>query len=148
MAKPSFTLKKQPEWAHFWQEPDLLGIEVLHAHYFAHSFARHSHSEFVISLIEGGAGSFWYRGWTHPSPPGHLVILNPDEPHTGEATDEMGWKYKALYITPETLGRITQDMTDKPWKNCCFPEHTILDQQIIRYWFRLMGVDYPLLDND
>lgn len=131
MKKPPSKPNKQAEWAHFWQEPDLLGIEVLHACYFTHSFARHSHSEFVISLIEGGAGSFWYQGWTHPSPPGHLVILNPDEPHTGAAADAMGWQYKALYITSETLGQIVQDMTDKSWKAMCFPEHTILDQQII-----------------
>ena len=89
MKKLASASSKQPDRAQFWQEPDL-GIEVLHAHYFAHSFARHSHSEFVISLIEGGAGSFWYKGCFYPSPPGHLVILNPDEPHTGQASSERG----------------------------------------------------------
>ncbi len=131
MLSKTAQIMKQREWAQFWQEPELLGIEILHAHYFAHSFARHSHSEFVISLIEGGAGSFWYKGAVHPSPPGHLVILNPDEPHTGQASIEMGWKYKALYVAPEVLGKIAQEIADKPWKTSCFPEPIVLDRQII-----------------
>jgi hypothetical protein len=149
MKKLSFNSKKQSEWAKFWQEPDLLGIEVLHAHYFAHSFSRHSHSEFVISLIEKGGGSFWYKGWTHPSPPGHLVILNPDEPHTGEVASEMGWKYKALYITPEVFRQIIYDMTGKRWKTSSFPEHTIFDPQIIKLMqelHQLLGQPYPLIE--
>ncbi len=123
---------KQREWAQFWQEPDLLGIEILHAHYFTHSFARHSHSEFVISLIECGAGSFWYKGSVHPSPPGHIVILNPDEPHTGQASRDMGWKYKALYVAPEVMEGIAQDIADKTWKTSCFPEPIVFDRQIIQ----------------
>ena len=130
MKRLSTTQKKQPERAQFWRAPDLPGIEILHAHYFTHSFARHFHSGFVISIIEGGAGAFWYKGCVYPSQPGCLGLLNPDEPHTGQVLSEQGWKYRALYIAPEILDQVAQDIADKPWKTTWFPEPIVFDPRI------------------
>ena len=109
MQRSSPNRKRRPEQAQFWQDPDLPGIEILDAHYFTHSFARHSHSGFVISIIEDGAGAFWYKGCVCSSPAGYLGLLNPDEPHTGQVLSEMGWKYRALYIAPEILPKVAHD---------------------------------------
>ncbi|CRL44611.1 HTH-type transcriptional activator Btr [Sodalis glossinidius str. 'morsitans'] len=32
-----------------------------------------------------------------------LVMMNPDELHTGEAVTEEGWRYRMIYIAPSTL---------------------------------------------
>lgn len=76
------------EQATFWRDPELGNLEVMHATYLTHSFAPHRHASFVTSVIDQGVGTLRYRGATHVAPAGSLVVLNPDELHTGEVSGQ------------------------------------------------------------
>ena len=94
----------QGESIHFWQTPPLAGVELLSARYIDHRFASHVHDGYVIGMIMAGAQRYRYRGAEHLAGSGTLVLINPDELHTGHKGTEDGWLYRAFY--PDS-GQIT-----------------------------------------
>ena len=87
----------QGESIHFWQTPPLAGVELLSARYIDHRFAPHVHDGYVIGMIMAGAQRYRYRGAEHLAGSGTLVLINPDELHTGHKGSEDGWLYRAFY---------------------------------------------------
>nr|WP_223291229.1 AraC family transcriptional regulator [Streptomyces avicenniae] len=68
-------------------------------------YAPHAHAEFAVGVTTGGLETIRYRGDDHVSGPGSLVVLEPDETHTGgPATATAGFAYRAAYPSPELLG--------------------------------------------
>lgn len=94
----------QGESIHFWQTAPLAGVELLSARYIDHRFAPHVHDGYVIGMIMAGAQRYRYRGAEHLAGSGTLVLINPDELHTGHKGTEDGWLYRAFY--PDS-GQIT-----------------------------------------
>ena len=74
------------------------------ARYIDHRFAPHVHDGYVIGMIMAGAQRYRYRGDEHLAGSGTLVLINPDELHTGHKGTEDGWLYRAFY--PDS-GQIT-----------------------------------------
>ena len=74
------------------------------ARYIDHRFAPHVHDGYVIGMIMAGAQRYRYRGAEHLAGSGTLVLINPDELHTGHKGTEDGWLYRAFY--PDS-GQIT-----------------------------------------
>jgi AraC-like DNA-binding protein len=68
------------------------------------------HDYFVIGLVESGAQSYSYRGVRHVTPRGHVFLVNPDEPHTGEAAAPEGYVYRTLYARLDYLVRVAADV--------------------------------------
>ncbi|MEN3261063.1 AraC family transcriptional regulator [Sodalis endosymbiont of Spalangia cameroni] len=89
--------------AQFRLPPGLDGVELYRAHMLSHTFEPHSHDAFGLGIIDAGAERFRYRGALHLAPRQSLVMMNPDELHTGEAVTEEGWRYRMIYIAPPTL---------------------------------------------
>jgi AraC-like DNA-binding protein len=87
----------QRESIHFWQTAPLAGVELLSARYIEHRFAPHVHDGYVIGMIMAGAQRYRYRGAEHLAGSGTLVLINPDELHTGHKGTEDGWLYRAFY---------------------------------------------------
>ncbi|AZC25470.1 MULTISPECIES: AraC family transcriptional regulator [Pseudomonas] len=81
----------------FWQTAPLTGVELLSARYIEHRFVPHVHDGFVIGMIMAGAQRYRYRGAEHLAGSGTLVLINPDELHTGAKGTEDGWLYRAFY---------------------------------------------------
>lgn len=48
-------------------------------------------------MIEHGAQRFRHRGCDHLAPQGSMVLINPDEVHTGSKAHEDGWRYRGFY---------------------------------------------------
>ncbi|WP_085630062.1 MULTISPECIES: AraC family transcriptional regulator [unclassified Pseudomonas] len=84
----------------FWQTEPLAGIELLSARYIDQRFAPHVHDGYVIGMIMAGAQRYRYRGAEHLAGSGTLVLINPDELHTGHKGTDDGWLYRAFY--PDT----------------------------------------------
>ncbi|MGE5651484.1 MAG: AraC family ligand binding domain-containing protein [Bacillota bacterium] len=95
------------EFVTFKASPHLPGVELYSARLVEHAFAPHVHDGYSIGAIEAGVERFRYQGEEHVAPAGTLVLLNPDELHTGEAEVEAGWTYQMLYIEPRTLRELT-----------------------------------------
>jgi AraC-like DNA-binding protein len=85
------------ELTRFWQAEGLAGVELLHARYIEQRFAPHVHEGFVFTVIEHGAQRFRHRGSEHLAPVGSMVLINPDELHTGSKAHEEGWRYRGFY---------------------------------------------------
>lgn len=95
------------EFVTFKASPHLPGVELYSARLVDHAFAPHVHDGYSLGAIEAGVERFRYQGEEHLAPAGTLVMLNPDELHTGEAEVDAGWTYQMLYIEPDTLRKLT-----------------------------------------
>ncbi|MFV3370338.1 AraC family transcriptional regulator [Pseudomonas sp. NY15435] len=82
--------------------PWLPGVELFHADFSGQPFGRHSHDAFAIGAILHGAGGYQCRGAHHVLPAGTLSLMNPEEPHTGNAESER-LVYRMLYIEESRL---------------------------------------------
>ncbi|TBR37342.1 AraC family transcriptional regulator [Dyella terrae] len=83
------------------------GIELYRAHIVRHAFEPHMHDGFGLGAIETGAERFRYRGADHLAPPESLVLMNPEEVHTGRAETEGGWFYQMVYIDRTAVETLT-----------------------------------------
>ncbi len=83
------------------------GIELYRAHIIRHAFEPHTHEAFGLGAIEAGVERFRYRGAEHLAPSGSVVLMNPDELHTGRAETAGGWRYRMAYIDPDVVEQVT-----------------------------------------
>lgn len=83
------------------------GVELYRAHIVRHAFEPHTHDGFGLGAIESGVERFRYRGTDHLAPPDSVVMMNPDELHTGRAETEAGWHYRMAYIEPGAIAEVT-----------------------------------------
>lgn len=115
------------EHADFIHLKELGGLELLKASYHHKQFSRHVHEGYCIGVIEEGAQSFFRTGQLHTAPKGDIILVNADEIHTGSSAVESGWRYRAIYPTPEMLQDISQDFftvkNSAPW----FPSAVVHD---------------------
>ena len=83
------------------------GVELYRAHIVRHAFDPHTHEAFGLGVIEAGVERFRYRGSDHLAPPDTLVLMNPDELHTGRAETAHGWRYRMVYLDAALLEEVS-----------------------------------------
>lgn len=93
--------------AEFRQAAHLPGVELYRAHIIRYAFEPHTHEAYGLGAIEAGVERFRYRGAEHLAPSGSVVLMNPDELHTGRAETEGGWRYRMVYLDPDVVARVT-----------------------------------------
>jgi AraC-like DNA-binding protein len=98
------------EWARTWHNARL-DLELLQGFYVDQAFPRHSHDYYVVCLVERGFQSFTHRGTKHFTPPGGVILINPDAVHTGEAADEQGFEMLCLYPTVSHIRSALAELT-------------------------------------
>jgi AraC-like DNA-binding protein len=98
-----------------WEVAGLDGLECFRAQASKHHYGRHSHREYAIGVIEEGVGGNDYRGGVHYIPAGSIVVMNPDEVHTGFAADEGPLSYRMLYVERKAFAQILPDKADWPY---------------------------------
>jgi AraC-like DNA-binding protein len=84
-------------------------LDLLHARMLT-DYAPHLHEPFSIGACTEGTEAISYRGAVHYSSPGSVVILEPDEPHTGGPASPAGFVYRAMYPSAALLA----DGADRP----------------------------------
>jgi AraC-like DNA-binding protein len=99
------------ERARHWRYEELPGVDLLRARYVRKAFVRHTHEEFVIAAIADGVEVFRHGGAEQYAGPGALALVNPDTPHTGRAGVPEGWRYGAVYPSPEVVAAIAAETT-------------------------------------
>ncbi|MFJ5309686.1 AraC family transcriptional regulator [Streptomyces sp. NPDC088350] len=99
------------ELARHWQYTELPGVDLLRARYIRKTFVRHTHENFVIAAIADGVEVFHHGGGDVSAGAGALALVNPDTPHTGRAGVPEGWRYGAVYPSPEVVGAIAAETT-------------------------------------
>ncbi len=101
------TFESEKDQAQFRILADYPSIELYRAHIEKHAFEPHTHEAFGIGTVLQGAERFRYRGSEYVASTGSVVLMNPDELHTGHAETENGWRYQMIYIDPAMLENIT-----------------------------------------
>ncbi|MFE1795293.1 AraC family transcriptional regulator [Streptomyces sp. NPDC059517] len=99
------------ELARHWQYAELPGVDLLRARYVRKTFVRHTHENFVIAAISDGVEVFHHGGADQYAGAGALALVNPDTPHTGRAGVPEGWRYGAVYPSPELVAEIAAETT-------------------------------------
>ncbi len=99
------------ERARHWKYDELPGVDLLRARYIRKSFVRHTHEHFVIAAIDDGVEVFHHGGGDQYAGAGSLALVNPDTPHTGRAGVPEGWRYGAVYPSPEVVAAIAAETT-------------------------------------
>jgi AraC-like DNA-binding protein len=99
------------ERARHWQYEELPGVDLLRARYIQKTFVRHTHENFVIAAIADGVEIFHHGGADQYAGPGALALVNPDTPHTGRAGAPEGWRYGAVYPSPDLVAEIAAETT-------------------------------------
>ncbi|MFF4888012.1 AraC family transcriptional regulator [Streptomyces nigra] len=101
----------QGERARHWRYAELPDVDLLRAHYIRKAFVRHTHEHFVIAAIADGVEVFHHRGADQYAGAGTLALVNPDTPHTGRAGVPEGWRYGAVYPSPQVVAEIAAETT-------------------------------------
>lgn len=100
------------EWAKLWHNKQL-DVGLLQAFYVDHAFPRHSHDYYVICLIRRGRQSFTHQGAKYYTPPGGVILINPNVAHTGEAVDENGFEMLCVYPTSAHMQNAAFELTGR-----------------------------------
>ncbi|WIV49763.1 AraC family transcriptional regulator [Marivivens sp. LCG002] len=79
------------------------GIQRIEAYFSGEAYAPHRHDTYSIGYTIKGVQSFNYRGARIDSVAGQVIVLHPDEIHTGEAGTEAGFHYRMLYVEPSLV---------------------------------------------
>jgi AraC-like DNA-binding protein len=98
------------EWSHYYRLSACSSVEALHARFVTHRYVKHAHDYLVVGLIESGAQAYWYRGARHTTPEGHVFLVNPGEPHTGESAASGGYVYRTLNTPRSFLIQVAQEL--------------------------------------
>ncbi|WP_243753798.1 AraC family transcriptional regulator [Labedaea rhizosphaerae] len=101
------------DWASYWRSADQ-PLEVMHAHFEAHTYAPHSHDAYSFGVTEMGAQAFTCRGEQRTSVAGMVMAFNPDDPHDGHAATEDGFTYRIVHIGPSLVGDLLTELTGSP----------------------------------
>ncbi|MBZ7104798.1 AraC family transcriptional regulator [Klebsiella michiganensis] len=128
--------------ARFRHLAQLPGVELYHAHISRYAFEPHTHEAFGIGAIELGAERFRYRGSQHVASVNSIVTMNPDELHTGEAETTDGWRYRMIYLDPDTLEEVTVER--HWWFSEVVRQDPLRSRQIGNLIYGLWHTDDPL----
>lgn len=128
----------------FWESPALAGVELLQARYIKQRFTPHVHEGFVFTVIEHGAQRFRHRGANHLAPVGSMVLINPDEVHTGSSAHEQGWLYRAFYPAPAQVNGVLDELGLAQRGLPSFAASVLQDEQL----HQAFGQLHRLLDSD
>lgn len=94
----------------FWLIPEFDNLELFRAEAIHYSYARHSHPSYSIGVIEAGVGGNYYQGMTYLAPPKSVILMNPEEAHTGYSAEEMPLTYRMLYPSTNLIRQIAIDL--------------------------------------
>ena len=100
------------DWSRYWRSADG-PLEAMHAHFRRHAYHRHSHETYSFGVTEDGVQSFNCRGSARASAAGMIMAFNPDDPHDGQACDELGFTYRIVHVGPELVAGVLADITER-----------------------------------
>jgi AraC-like DNA-binding protein len=86
-----------PETQAFWRHPRFADLAMLQARFTRHRYALHTHPTYVIALVTEGCERLRVGRHRVLAPAGQVILVNPEEPHDGEAGTEAGWAYRTFY---------------------------------------------------
>ncbi|MEO3750992.1 AraC family transcriptional regulator [Streptomyces sp. B6B3] len=103
---------ERARWSRVRLSPGAPPLDLMTARFERHCYAPHVHEEFSIGVCLSGLEHIDYRRGRLLAGPGTIVILEPDEPHTGSAARPGGFAYRAFY---PAAGLLTEGVRGRPY---------------------------------
>ncbi len=91
------------ESAHVTHLRGIQPFDILRGRYVRQRFAPHLHETFALGAIEHGAARASYGNDEFVHVAGDVLIIKPNQVHTGEPVDSDGWSYRMFYIPVELM---------------------------------------------
>lgn len=92
------------------RDPSLPGVEVLQAHFLRYRYPPHWHDAVCVALVGRGAAAFDCARRQYLAPAGSAFVIPAYEVHTGEPAAPDGLGYDVLYITPDRMAGLLEDV--------------------------------------
>ncbi|OIQ48935.1 Multiple antibiotic resistance protein MarA [Pseudodesulfovibrio hydrargyri] len=89
-----------------------LGVTVLNAVMSDFAYGRHAHEEVAMGVTLDGVQEFSCNGEQFSSPPGGIILFNPDQAHNGNPGNKTALKYTMLYLDPVIFNELARSATD------------------------------------
>jgi AraC-like DNA-binding protein len=83
---------------------------LLRASFTRHRYELHTHPTYVIGIVTRGSEALRISSRRHVAPIGSIILVNPEEPHDGEAAAEDGWAYRTLYPPAALLAQVNEEL--------------------------------------
>lgn len=101
----------------------LAGSQLVEAQFFRHRFPPHGHDFYVLAAVAQGVEGIHHRGTLHRGGTGSLVLLGPEEIHTGFAGADGAWGYQGIYASaaPGPRARRRAERTSAPLRRTGSP---------------------------
>lgn len=117
----------------FWAIPKFDNLELFRAKAICCTYSRHSHSGYSIGIIESGVGGNYYRGNTYLAPPKSIVLMNPEEAHTGYSAKELPLSYRMLYPSIDLVRQIASEakITGTPYFENAVVQNQLIARKIL-----------------
>ena len=111
-------------------------FDILHAAFWRHTFAPHTHEFFVIGVIETGHLRIRIRDVMHEVVAGDILCFPPEDVHSAEAIDDEPWTYRMLYPSARMVDMAIHG-TGASMRIADFPTPIIRDPQTAAALLRL-----------
>ena len=111
------------DWVRIAPDDGLDGPERIEARFGGPAYSPHRHDTYALGLTMDGVQCFTYRGEGRTSLAGNSIVLHPDELHDGHSGVETGFRYRMVYIDPETI----LDALDEKARSLPFVPGAVMD---------------------
>lgn len=105
-----------------------------------HHFPRHTHAQFGIGLIDGGAQRSLSGRGTVEAGPGDTITVNPGEVHDGMPIGDVGRSWRMLYFEPSLVAAAIGDMSEGGTEAFEFSRPAMTDAGVARAFESLFEV--------
>ncbi|MCS2608788.1 AraC family transcriptional regulator [Halomonas dongshanensis] len=113
----------------FIKSQHVASLTVLRAAIEDFSYDRHAHEEYAFGVTLSGRQDFFSGGQFHKSPPGNVILFNPEEVHDGQSGGEHTLDYLMLYVAPSQLHPMFAEVLGQP-NNAIFRSSKTLIQDV------------------
>ncbi len=129
-----------------WKDADI-GVNLCEASITSHEFPKHSHEYYVIGVIAEGIQTFTHRGTHYHTPTGGMIILNPEDDHTGEPANSQGFLWRAIYPTYDQMVQAASELSSKRLESPLFPSVRVDDPILLRAFSQVHSASREGIDS-
>lgn len=123
--------------------PQLQNLEIARTSYIDHEFPRHLHETYVIEVVIQGTVEFECAGKQYLAPAGSIILIHPEDVHTGRSangqpvtywsfcptSEWMQWLLRSINCQERSIAFASPTMSDPPVARLLRAAHDALQNQ-------------------
>lgn len=125
-------MAKQTTQFQFFKSRHIPELMVLKAAMNDFSYDFHAHEEYAFGVTLSGRQDFFSGGQFHRSPPGNVILLNPEEAHDGQPGGDSTLGYVMVYVSPRQLEALFADTLGRESAGQFRSDETLMSDPALR----------------